>query len=690
MHIYRVFLLIVIFFGVSCTEELPLQMVDSNNWKIIVISDTISQISGSSALVSGFIDSTNAENVILRGVCYDTSPNPTIDKNKVENGFGKGSFSCNLIELEPNRKYYARAYAKTDYTSFYGEEKAFFTLDGLPKLDSSYASEVTQTSALITTSLLDDGGFPIVSMGICYSRTSIPTNDSNNVVTDSTTGIFKCQINGLSYNTLYYIRSFAINKQGIVYGSLDSVLTSPGKPTVKTTEVIAGATKAIVLGVLESDGGSSITELGFCYGLNENPGLEDKHIKLHIDIHPNEMNGELIGLLPNTTYYVRAYAINEFGVAFGSNRKFITLTGLANVITYKPRNITVNSALLSAFVCDNLGGELINYGFYFAETENPSVTDQVISFEGKICGDFSYPIEGLKENTIYYYRVFGQTNTGMSYGQVQRFFTNNLPVEELEFVTVEGGTFIMGSNEDANQDNPEHEVIISSFQMSAKEVSYNQFLEFIIANPPNSGNYYYLDNGVSAKYWYTFEDCGIGYNVGFSPYFEMTDYADSPNCSAAFITWYGAQAYCKWVGGRLPTEAEWEYAAKGGNLSNGYTFSGSNNLEDVAWNGNNAGNKIHQSGLKVPNELGLFDMTGNLNEHCIDWYNPDYYSYSPYSDPLNVLQTGYTVIRGGSWLNANTDSLEIPFRSKIIFENYDFPQFNPVGTGFRVVKDIEK
>jgi formylglycine-generating enzyme required for sulfatase activity len=173
--------------------------------------------------------------------------------------------------------------------------------------------------------------------------------------------------------------------------------------------------------------------------------------------------------------------------------------------------------------------------------------------------------------------------------------TPTLIVFEPEMVLVEGGTFNMG-----NKDFPSpHKVTLSSFSIGKYEVTQEQW------------------------------EAIMGYNY--------SRFKDCKNCPVENVSWDEAQKFILKLNDatgkkyRLPTEAEWEYAARGGNKSKGYLFSGSNTLDDVAWYEENNGKKTHPVGTKTPNELGIHDMSGNVWEWCSDWYGD--YSSLPQTNP---------------------------------------------------------
>lgn len=191
-----------------------------------------------------------------------------------------------------------------------------------------------------------------------------------------------------------------------------------------------------------------------------------------------------------------------------------------------------------------------------------------------------------------------------------------------EMVKVEGGTFTMGCTNPQDSDcvyweKPRHTVKLHSYYISKFPVTQKQWKAIMGSVQTN-------------------KDC--------------------PQCPVVYVTWFDAQVFINKLNQytdknyRLPTEAEWEYAAKGGNKSHGYKYAGSNNAMEVAWYDTLISHELHPVGMKKPNELGLYDMSGDVWQWCGDWFNEHYYSDGPSDNPKGpATGKGDRSLRGGSW-----------------------------------------
>jgi formylglycine-generating enzyme required for sulfatase activity len=152
------------------------------------------------------------------------------------------------------------------------------------------------------------------------------------------------------------------------------------------------------------------------------------------------------------------------------------------------------------------------------------------------------------------------------------------------------------------------------------------------------------------------------------------------------VTWNDVQIFLKKLNEmtgkkyRLPTEVEWEFAAKGGTNENRYVFSGSNNIDSVAWYGNNSEGKTHEAGSKAPNALGLYDMSGNVYEWCNSSYTEDLTHYL--NTPSAVASGGDKVLKGGSWRHTKR-------QAKVSFRWYNGSDIKSEWYGFRLALDKE-
>ena len=199
-----------------------------------------------------------------------------------------------------------------------------------------------------------------------------------------------------------------------------------------------------------------------------------------------------------------------------------------------------------------------------------------------------------------------------------------------KMVFVEGGTFTMGTNDEYAYDSEKsaHQVTLTDFWMGETKVTQALWTAVMGTS---------LSQQQSKHSGYVIRGQGPNYPMYFVSYDEATDFCNKMNTLLNDQLPDG----CKFV---IPTEAQWEYAAKGGNQSKGYTYAGSNKLSDVAWYENNSGDKIHPVKTKLPNELGLYDMCGNLEEWCSDWYEK--YSGTSQVDPIGPMSGKERVTRG--------------------------------------------
>lgn len=212
---------------------------------------------------------------------------------------------------------------------------------------------------------------------------------------------------------------------------------------------------------------------------------------------------------------------------------------------------------------------------------------------------------------------------GISQGFRKIFIVNNV---EFEMVFVEGGSFTMGNTTDVHnmsnkKEEPAHHVTLNNYMIGKTEVT-QELWQAVMKNNPSK--FKGITNPVETVSW---DDC--------------QDFISKLNTLTG-------QSF------RLPTEAEWEFAARGGNKSKDYLYSGSNTAGDVAWYADNSNKKTSPVATKEPNELGIYDMSGNVWEWCNDWYDADYYNSSPSTNPKGPTSGTNRVNRGGGWTSGVT------------------------------------
>jgi len=215
------------------------------------------------------------------------------------------------------------------------------------------------------------------------------------------------------------------------------------------------------------------------------------------------------------------------------------------------------------------------------------------------------------------------------------------PKDDMVMVFVPAGPFEMGSNDGDSDEKPVHTVTLDGFWMDQTEVTNAMFAAFL----NEMGNQ--SEDGVT---WLDEAGEDVRIEKSGSAWQPMGGYGDHP---VVEVNWYGAEAYCEWAGGRLPTEAEWEKAARGGLEGKKYPWGDeAPTCQAGARNGTQYGacdGRTVPVGTFQPNGYGLYDMAGNIWEWVSDWYDANYYSNSPSSNPTGPASGGFRVLRGGTW-----------------------------------------
>ncbi len=237
-------------------------------------------------------------------------------------------------------------------------------------------------------------------------------------------------------------------------------------------------------------------------------------------------------------------------------------------------------------------------------------------------------------------------------------------VSESPMVMIPAGTFDMGDSKNdpigwLKKSRPIHTVSVDSFYMDQTEVTVGQFRRFVVET-----------------------------NYDFTRWEEVRQYAHNDDYPMIYITWYDAVAYAEWAKKRLPTEAEWEYAARGGLVGKRYPWGDqitADHANDKGTEGQDQWRKCSPVGQFSANGYGLYDVAGNVWEWCSDWYGVDYYANSKKQslihNPTGSSTGLYRILRGGSWLY-NKDALVLAYR------NLEFPHTANAQVGFRCARDL--
>lgn len=416
-------------FIVICITVIPVAFLYSCRKKPtppVVTTANVTAITQTSASSGGNVTSDGGAGVTARGVCWGTSPNPTVANNKTTDGTGIGPFTSSLTGLTPGTTYYVRAYATNSAGTGYGSQVTFTTGAVVgATVTTAAVTSITTSSAVSGGTITNDGGAQVTARGICWSTSVNPTVADNKTSDGTGTGTFTSNLTGLSPNTTYYVRAYATNSSGTVYGNQVSFTTEQIKLATVTTAAVTSITSssAVSGGEVISDGGGSVTARGICWGTT--PGPTTGNNKTTDGAGTGNFVSNITGLEPGKTYYVRAYAVNNAGTAYGNEVSFSTPVVLATVSTAPVTGITTNSAVSGGNVTSDGGFSITARGVCWSTGADPTISDSHTS-DGVGTGSFSSSLTGLNPNTTYYLRAYAVNSAGTAYGAVISFTTQQV------------------------------------------------------------------------------------------------------------------------------------------------------------------------------------------------------------------------------------------------------------------------
>lgn len=268
--------------------------------------------------------------ITKKGVCWNLygSPTDSYSNNTIISDSEENDFEIEIINLNPATQYYIRSFAYNDKGRSYSNEVTTTTKSTIPTVNTIETSNITRTSFVSGGNVINDGGSPVTSRGVCWNKIGNPTIEDSKTIDGGDIGQYSSSIDNLEMGTQYYIRAYATNQNGTNYG--DAVISSTvaaSVPELSTLDLVPNLNNSATLNCsISDDGGLSIIEKGFCWNTINTPTIEDN--KLVIDDSSFDLFDDITNLNDTTTYYVRAYAINSMGIAYSNEKSFYSTNRL--------------------------------------------------------------------------------------------------------------------------------------------------------------------------------------------------------------------------------------------------------------------------------------------------------------------------------------------------------------------------
>lgn len=391
----------------------------------VVKTDSITAVTATGFSAYGTVVSDCDIPVTARGFCYSTSQYPTIENEHTIVGKGIGKYQSNITNLQVGTTYYVRAYATNETATTYGEQIMVTTLDGLPIVEIVETNSTAKTIS-VACEVTETGGFSVIERGICYSTENTkPTIEDIKVISGKGIGIYNATISEAQAATKYYVRAYATNINGTSYSEVVQIQTKDGNAIISLGEITNITALTASASVIITDNGSAtLQSCGICWSTNPNPTITDSKTAatgkaLNI-AYPCNMSE----LQPETTYYVRGYAITDVTTTYSQQQTFTTTSGLPQLTTVQPSATSTNISSGGNITSDG-GYAITARGICYSISNSEPTLSDAYTMNGTGSGAFSSVITSVYVSTTYYVRAYATNRIGTGYGNVIVVTTGN-------------------------------------------------------------------------------------------------------------------------------------------------------------------------------------------------------------------------------------------------------------------------
>ncbi|MBQ7697982.1 MAG: DUF1566 domain-containing protein [Paludibacteraceae bacterium] len=393
----------------------------------------------------------------------------------------------------------------------------------LPVVTTADVGNITDETAACGGNVTSDGRSSVTARGVCWAKTEYPTVNDAHTTNGTGKGEFQSHMTNLEAGTTYYVRAYATNRMGTAYGEQLTFSSLTGLPQVTTDGVTKiSATSATCGGSVAANSGYSVLARGICWSdKTATPTISNEHTEEVATT--GHFTSLMIGLERNTTYYVRAYAVNEKGTNYGETKTFTTLNGLPVVTTAKVTNIKTTTATCGGNVTDNGGYAITARGICWSSTISTPTTENSHTNEVADNGTFSSLMTDLKASTTYYVRAYATNEVGTSYGDCQVFTSGNgMPVVTTTAITKSGSSFLSGGyiSDDGGS------------AVTARGICYGSF-----PHPDLSSTYKHTSDGTGTGYYTSvINSSGLIYVRAYATNANGTTYGNEISIDLSYLS----------------------------------------------------------------------------------------------------------------------------------------------------------